>query len=59
MTGRRATLNDSTMCSTERALTDMFSLELDRYIGQPIYIGRYQGQADISYRCLLPIKYRV
>ena len=21
--------------------------ELDRYIGQPIYIGRYQGQADM------------
>ena len=25
-------------------------VELDRYIGQLIYIGQYHGQADISYR---------
>ena len=34
-------------------------VDLDRYIGQPIYIGRYQGQADISYRCSPPLKYRL
>ena len=34
-------------------------LELDRYIGQPIYIGRYQYQADISYRLSTTDKYRL
>ena len=34
-------------------------LELDRYIGQPIYIGRYQYQADISYRLFTTDKYRL
>ena len=38
---------------------------LAKYLGviidraRPIYIGRYHGQADISYRCLPPIKYRL
>ena len=34
-------------------------LELDRYIGQPIYIGRYQYQADISYWLSTTDKYRL
>ena len=37
----------------------MLKLELDRYIGQPIYIGRYQYQADISYRLSTTDKYRL
>ena len=32
-------------------------LELDQNIVQSIYIGRYQGQADISYQCLPLIRY--
>ena len=27
-------------------------VELDRYIGQPIYIDRYQGQADMIDWCI-------
>ena len=36
-----------------------FLVELDRYIGQPIYIGRYQYQADISYQLSTTNKYRL
>ena len=55
----RPCLWDPPFWNLKYCLSFMFTVELDRYIGQPIYIGRYQGQADISNRCLPPIKYRL
>ena len=51
--------NSSSNVETVLRFLAGLKLELDRYIGQPIYIGRYQGQTNISYRCLPPIKYRL
>ena len=43
-------LTDQAFLACIQAMSAVSELELDQYIGQPIYIGRYQGQADILYR---------
>ena len=46
-------------CCNGHSLLLSSLLELNRYIGQPIYIGRYQYQADMSYWLSTTDKYRL